>query len=57
MITVAFRETNGMTVQSFHQSPFSTIALRDSHAGGWNSLFNKQQLYVENLAIVESART
>ncbi len=57
VITVAFRETNGMTVQSFHQSPFSTIALRDSHAGGWNSLFNKQQLYVENLAIVESART
>ena len=26
---------------------------RDSHVGGWNSLFNKQQLYVENFAVAE----
>jgi len=57
VITVTFREQDGMTVQSFHQTPFSTVAARDSHVGGWNSLINKQQLYAENLAIVEGART
>jgi hypothetical protein len=29
--------------------------MRDSHIVGWNSLFNKQQLYVENIAIAEEA--
>ena len=37
----------------FHQTPFSSVAARDSHVGGWNSLINKQQLYAENLAIAE----
>lgn len=56
VVTVTFREEDGMTVQSFHQAPFSTAAARDSHVGGWNSLFSKQQLYIENLAIVEGKR-
>ena len=51
LITVTFAERNGKTVQRFHQTPFSTVASRDSHVGGWNSLFNKQQIYVENYAI------
>jgi len=50
---VTFAEKEGGTVQSFHQTPFSTVAIRDSHIGGWNSLFNKQQLYVENIAVAE----
>ncbi|RYZ13633.1 MAG: SRPBCC domain-containing protein [Alphaproteobacteria bacterium] len=54
VITVEFREANGQTIQSFHQTPFVSAALRDSHVGGWNSLINKQQLYVENTAIAES---
>lgn len=53
VITVTFAEKNGATVQSFHQTPFSNIASRDSHVGGWNSLINKQQLYAENTAIAE----
>lgn len=57
VITVTFSEKNGMTTQSFHQTPFSTVAARDSHVGGWNSLFNKQQLYVENTAIAEGKVT
>lgn len=57
VVTVSFREDRGLTIQGFHQTPFSTVAARDSHVGGWNSLINKQQLYVENLAIVEGART
>jgi uncharacterized protein YndB with AHSA1/START domain len=53
VITVTFTETAAGTVQGFYQAPFSTPAIRDSHVGGWNSLFNKQQLYVENLAIAD----
>jgi uncharacterized protein YndB with AHSA1/START domain len=51
--TVAFAEQDGRTVQTFHQTPFSTVAIRDSHVGGWNSLFNKQQVYVKNVAVAE----
>jgi uncharacterized protein YndB with AHSA1/START domain len=53
VITVTFAEHNGDTVQTFHQTPFSSPEIRDSHVGGWNSLFNKQQRYTENLAIAE----
>jgi len=54
LVTVSFAEKDGNTVQTFHQTPFSSVAIRDSHVGGWNSLFNKQQIYVENIAVAES---
>jgi uncharacterized protein YndB with AHSA1/START domain len=53
LVTVTLAETDGRTVQTFHQAPFPTAAIRDSHVGGWNSLFNKQQIYVENIAVAE----
>jgi uncharacterized protein YndB with AHSA1/START domain len=53
LVTVTFAEKDGKTIQSFHQTPFSSVAARDSHVGGWNSLFNKQQIYVENIAVAE----
>jgi len=53
LVTVTFLEKEGNTVQTFHQAPFSSVAIRDSHIGGWNSLFNKQQIYVENVAVAE----
>ena len=53
LVTVTIDEKNGGTLQTFHQAPFVTVAIRDSHVGGWNSLFNKQQLYVENFALAE----
>jgi uncharacterized protein YndB with AHSA1/START domain len=53
VVTVTFADKDGKTIQTFHQTPFSTVAIRDSHIGGWNSLFNKQQLYVENIAVAE----
>lgn len=53
LVTVGFAERDGKTVQSFHQAPFSTIAVRDSHVGGWNSALNRQQAYVENIAVAE----
>lgn len=53
LVTVSFRERDGQTIQTFHQAPFPTVAIRDSHVDGWNSLFNRQQAYVENLAVAE----
>lgn len=53
LVRVTFAEKNGRAVQTFHQAPFSSVAIRDSHIAGWNSLFNKQQLYVENIAVAE----
>lgn len=53
LVTVTFAERDGQTVQTFHQAPFDSVESRDSHVGGWNSLFNRQQLYVENTAVAE----
>ncbi|MDI1266867.1 MAG: SRPBCC domain-containing protein [bacterium] len=53
LVTVTFAEKDGGTVQKFHQTPFTSEAIRDSHVGGWNSLFNKQQIYFENFAVAE----
>jgi uncharacterized protein YndB with AHSA1/START domain len=55
VVTVSFVERHGRTIQTFHQTPFSNVHIRDSHIGGWNSLINKEQLYVENTAIAESS--
>jgi uncharacterized protein YndB with AHSA1/START domain len=49
-ITVTFAEDAGKTVQTFHQTPFATVESRDSHEGGWNSLINKEQRYIEAMA-------
>lgn len=53
VVTVTFADKDGRTIQIFHQAPFSNVGIRDSHIAGWNSLFNKQQIYVENIAIAE----
>jgi uncharacterized protein YndB with AHSA1/START domain len=53
LVTVTFAERDGKTVQTFHQAPFDSVESRDSHVGGWNSLFNRQKLYVENTAVAE----
>jgi uncharacterized protein YndB with AHSA1/START domain len=50
LVTIAFEERNGKTVQTFHQRPFSTVERRDSHVGGWNSAFDKQQAYAAKIA-------
>jgi uncharacterized protein YndB with AHSA1/START domain len=50
LVTVTFEDRGGRTVQTFHQAPFTSVAARDSHVGGWNSLFNKEAAYAEQLA-------
>jgi uncharacterized protein YndB with AHSA1/START domain len=54
LVTVTFEENGGKTTQYFHQTPFRSVESRDSHVGGWNSLFNKQEGYVEALAQAEA---
>lgn len=49
-VTVTFAERDGRTVQYFHQTPFASVESRDSHVGGWNESFDREQDYVENLA-------
>jgi uncharacterized protein YndB with AHSA1/START domain len=49
-VTVTFTEEDGRTVQRFHQAPFLHADSRDSHIGGWNECFDREQAYVEELA-------
>lgn len=50
VITVTFEEREGRTLQTFHQRPFSSVEARDSHIGGWNECFDREQAYAETLA-------
>lgn len=55
LITITFRENaNGKTTMTFHQMRFVNAERRDSHIGGWNSLFNKLGVYAEKLAREQS---
>lgn len=46
LITITFRENDsGLTTMTFHQSPFINVERRNSHIGGWSSLFNKLASY------------
>jgi uncharacterized protein YndB with AHSA1/START domain len=50
LVTVTFHEENGRTVQNFHQAPFISVEARDSHIGGWNQCFDREQTYAEAFA-------
>ncbi|MGE0281398.1 MAG: SRPBCC domain-containing protein [Rhizobiaceae bacterium] len=50
LITVTFAEKEGKTVQSFHQTPFSSVESRDSHVEGWNESFDREQEYIARIA-------
>jgi uncharacterized protein YndB with AHSA1/START domain len=50
LVTVTLAEKGGKTVQTFHQTPFASVESRDSHIGGWNESFDREQAYVEDLA-------
>lgn len=45
---VTFAEANGGTIQTFHQTPFTSLERRNSHVAGWSGLFDRQQAYVES---------
>jgi uncharacterized protein YndB with AHSA1/START domain len=50
LVTVTFKEMDGNTIQTFHQTPFPNIQGRDNHVIGWSQLLDSEQAYVENLA-------
>lgn len=50
LITVTFEPRGGRTLQRFHQAPFASVESRDSHVGGWNECFDREQAYAEDLA-------
>lgn len=49
-ITVTLAEREGKTVQSFHQTPFASVASRDGHLEGWIECLDKGRAYAEDLA-------
>jgi uncharacterized protein YndB with AHSA1/START domain len=50
IVTVTLTEEGGKAVQRFHQTPFDSVESRDSHVGGWDSCFDKEVAYAEQLA-------
>ncbi len=50
LVTVEFQELNGRTVQSFHQTPFVSVEIRDSHVSGWNECIDREAAYAEAMA-------
>ncbi len=50
LVTITLEERDGKTVQTFHQAPFRNVERRDSHIGGWNQAFDKEQAYAEIIA-------
>lgn len=41
VVTVTFEEIDGKTKFGFHQTPFRTVAERDSHLGGWGECIDR----------------
>lgn len=50
VVTITFEGRDGRTVQTFHQSPFRNVERRDSHIGGWNQAFDKEEAYARDVA-------
>lgn len=50
VITVTLAEANGVTIQTFHQTPFTSVERRDSHVTGWSQLLDREQSHVEAFA-------
>lgn len=49
LVTITFEDApGGRTRFRFHQSPFKTVAARDSHIGGWSGLLDKLAIYLED---------
>ncbi len=50
VVTVTFAEQGVSTIQTFHQTPFTSAERRDNHVVGWSQLLDNQQAYAESLA-------
>jgi len=57
LVTIAFAEQGGKTVQTFHQTPFLDVERRDAHIGGWNGSFDKLGAYAARVAQTQRSKT
>ena len=55
LVTITFEERGGKTVQTFHQTPFTSAERRDGHRKGWSQSFDKAQAYAERIAKEQTA--
>lgn len=50
VITLGFYDLgDGRTRHTFHQAPFTSVARRDSHVGGWTACLDHQEAYLAAL--------
>lgn len=49
VVTIAFAEQNGATIQTFHQTPFTSVERRDAHVVGWCGVLDNQQTYLDSI--------
>jgi uncharacterized protein YndB with AHSA1/START domain len=49
VVTITFAEQNGSTIQTFHQTPFTSTERRDSHVVGWSQVLDSEQAYLESI--------
>jgi uncharacterized protein YndB with AHSA1/START domain len=50
LITVSFTDEGGKTRMTFTQTPFRSVEIRDSHAGGWSECFERLAAYIARVA-------
>lgn len=55
LVTIVLAERGGKTVQTFHQTPFVSVAERDSHVDGWTSAFEKAAAYAAKISRKEAS--
>ncbi len=55
LVTITFEERGGKTIQTFHQAPLRDVVARDRHIHGWNSTFDKEEIYLQQLSNEEHA--
>lgn len=49
VVTVSFADDGDDTALTFHQSAVSSVAVRDSHMGGWNKFLDRLTQHLETL--------
>ena len=55
VVTITLAEEGGSTIQTFHQTPFTSVERRDAHVVGWSQLLDNEQAYAESLAQGEAS--
>jgi uncharacterized protein YndB with AHSA1/START domain len=55
LVTITLEEHAGKTIQTFRQARFRDAAARDRHTHGWNGMFDKEEIYIRQIAKEEHA--